>query len=429
MNKLYLFFLSSFLLFTLSFSTSFAQISGTKTIDNTTPTGGNNYQTFTDAITALNTGVGAGGVTFNVTAGQTFNENPANLIINATGTLADQVIFQKSGVGANPKIIPSVAGTLTTTTFGNNADGILIINGGDYIAFDGIDLDANSAFATLIEKYEYGYYTKKFDATNACKNVTIKNCTITMYHNTGTIVTIGNGLYVSNISGTASVTVTSTGGRTENVKFFNNTITGAYDPIQIRGFAAASPFDFYDQGIEIGQDGANTITNFGGAASTLVYGVYAIQQNNLKINNNILNNSNVTGAVMYGVFIGTATNSNIDINNNTFELTSNSPTSQLSAVGLNSGTVSGTTNTINVNNNTITNFSRPTHTTGPTYFIYSTSNYPFILNISGNNISNHNFPGTGIIYGVYQLSNPVNVNITNNTISNITRVGTGTSAF
>jgi hypothetical protein len=58
-------------------NTGFSQLSGVKTIDNTIVTGGNNYQTFTDAINALNgLGVGAGGVTFDVTSGQTFNEVP-----------------------------------------------------------------------------------------------------------------------------------------------------------------------------------------------------------------------------------------------------------------------------------------------------------------------------------------------------------------
>ena len=65
-----------FFIFAISLiaNTGFSQLSGVKTIDNTIVTGGNNYQTFTDAINALNgSGVGAGGVTFDVTSGQTFN--------------------------------------------------------------------------------------------------------------------------------------------------------------------------------------------------------------------------------------------------------------------------------------------------------------------------------------------------------------------
>ena len=113
----------------LSFQgSSIAQLSGLKSIPG-------DYATIETAIAALNSqGVGTGGVTFNVSAGhtETFSTPTAGLI-SANGTLTDQIIFQKSGVGNNPLITAALNGTGTT-------DGIIIITGGDYITFDGIDV-------------------------------------------------------------------------------------------------------------------------------------------------------------------------------------------------------------------------------------------------------------------------------------------------
>ncbi len=83
-------------------------------------------------------GVGSGGVTFNVAAGhtETFTSDSSGKI-SATGTVSNPIVFQKSGVGANPKI---TAGVGTGTR-----DGIIILRGGDYITFDGIDVSENPA--------------------------------------------------------------------------------------------------------------------------------------------------------------------------------------------------------------------------------------------------------------------------------------------
>src|SRR5574343_479679 len=80
----------------------YAQLSGIKTID-PAGSGANNYLSFASAVLDLNAnGVGAGGVTFNVAAGATFNET-ADLVINTTTSDATKpIIFQKSGSGANP---------------------------------------------------------------------------------------------------------------------------------------------------------------------------------------------------------------------------------------------------------------------------------------------------------------------------------------
>jgi len=156
---------------TLSPPTPAGPLSGTKTIDNTQPTAGNNYISFTAAINDLNTnGVGSGGVTFNVTAGQTFSELAP--FINATGTSANQIIFQRSGAGANP-IVQGTNGIFSGSSIAGDA--CISIDGGSYITFDGIDAKDNPANANNTTKMEFCYRPRR-----GAQNSTIKNTTITL---------------------------------------------------------------------------------------------------------------------------------------------------------------------------------------------------------------------------------------------------------
>ncbi|MFI5238162.1 MAG: hypothetical protein ACHQLA_09505, partial [Ignavibacteriales bacterium] len=84
---------------------SYAQLSGSYTIP------GSPFATVKSAFDSLNlVGVGSGGVTFNITAGYSESVADSVFILTATGTVTDQIIFQKSGVGANPLITRTDAG-------------------------------------------------------------------------------------------------------------------------------------------------------------------------------------------------------------------------------------------------------------------------------------------------------------------------------
>ena len=148
---------------------SFAQLSGVYTIP------GSPFATFKAAVDSLNlVGVGSGGVTFDVIADH--NESTTDsLVLTATGTSSDPIIFQKSGVGNNPKIIRTDAGNKATSIFGGQGDAVITIQGSDYVIFDGIDVATND------QGIEYGYYLRKVDGTNGCKFVTIKNAVIDSY--------------------------------------------------------------------------------------------------------------------------------------------------------------------------------------------------------------------------------------------------------
>ncbi len=191
-------------IFFLAPVSSFAQLTGTKYITSYNSHTAD-YASLAAAIADLNAnGAGAGGVTFMMPPGytETFVNGPAVLgpgvptaytitnggvIITATGTPANPIIFQKDSYTSGVVTIKPGQGST------NNSDAILTINGGDNITFDGIDLQENTAtspagnfvssgtsIATAMLKFmEYGYYIIN-NGANGAQNNTIKNCTITL---------------------------------------------------------------------------------------------------------------------------------------------------------------------------------------------------------------------------------------------------------
>ena len=292
---------------------TFGQLSGTYNI----PAG--TYTTIAAAIAALNTqGVGGGGVTFNVAAGytETFSSPTAGYITTNTGTAANQIVFQKSGSGANPKITAGIGtGTL---------DAIICFNGVKYITFDAIDVYESAGNTTTTAQMEWGYAILKVSGTQGSQNITIKNCTISL-NNTNTSTW---GIYSNNHT-TASITqltVTAASGQNSNNKFYGNTITSCYNGIYLYGYAdGTSPYTYYDQNNDIGSVTGNTINNFGGGAST-EYMVYVYYQNGVIIANcNISGTASGAGSI-YGIYGGTANNANASIYGNTVSITQSTAT-------------------------------------------------------------------------------------------------------
>jgi hypothetical protein len=412
-----------------------AQISGTKSIPG-------DYATIADAVTALNSsGVGSGGVTFNVLPGH--NEFPAATInITATGTSANPIIFQKNGSGTNPKITFSSAGTLTTSTFGGDGDAVVKLNGSDYITFNGIDIDATD------QGIEYGFYLFKPSGTDGCQNVTIKNAVIDLTKGTSAYVT---GIYISNgptsTSSATGVTVTANSGRNENITITGCTIQDVHNGIHSRGYAASSPYDFYDQNITIGASGSgngNTFQNFGGGSTSTSYGIYTIYANNQQLNYNSFQNAAGGGTgntgTMYTLYTSTSNNANITITNNTLTMTGGGTTSSLYGI-YSSGGSSGTNNTVTVSNNTVTGWTYPTTTSATNYYIYNSSG-SWKSYVNNNSVTNNNYgdgssTATGSLYYIYHSSTNTTTGsvyeTNNNTISGNNRqqstAGTGTTYY
>ncbi len=389
---------------------------GTYTIDNTQSTGGTNFNSFTDAINALNCGV-LGNVTFNVSAGQTFNETLPVLV--GTGSSSAHITFQKVGGGANPVIERPDAGTATTSTMGGNGDAVLVIQGGDYITFDGIDLQAQAS------DIEYGLLIRKASPTNGSKFVTYKNGNVTLTRPT-TGTPYNTGIYISNldasslVSSATGIAVSSSGGRHENILITGNTITNTFYGVQARGYASSSPYNLYDTAVYVNH---NTINNFGGYSTTAVYGIYFLQVNDAVANNNTLNNTDNGGSpstgTIYGIYGSTGTTAKLTVNHNNINLTS----------GYASGSIygiynSGYTGNLSVDYDTIV-LSNSASTSGTVAYIYNGSATAATqISFSNNVLGNSTFVSTGTSYGIYNsVTTTATVTTNNNTISDITKTG------
>ena len=403
-----------------------AQISGPQTIPGT-------YPSIEAAVNALNLqGVGNGGATFNVAAGYT--ETPTAPIILTLGVVngssaANPLVFQKSGVGANPLVTASTAGSSITV------DGIFILNGTDYVTINGIDLQENVLNTTPTAQMEWGYALVKSPLGGGASYNTIKNCVITL--NKANVASVG--IYLGNHStvNTTTIIVTSANGTSSYNKFYNNTTQNTYSGIYLAGYAAAAPYDFYDQGNEIGRDGISTnrnqILNFGGLANTS-YGVYGIYQNGLKVFSTYVNNSGGAPAIatLYGIFTSIGNNANIDIYGDTLIMSSSATASSSLYAIQNSMGSNGAGNTVNIYNNVVDGCSYPTNLGGAFYGVSSTASATY-TNMYNNKVNNNSIPGTGTFYGLNYTGSSATlclaVNIYGNTVSNNTKTGIGGSFY
>jgi hypothetical protein len=415
----------------LMISTSlFAQLNGTYTIPGS-------YPSVAAIVADLNTQGISGPVTINIAAGYTENVPSGGIILTASGTAANPIIFQKSGVGANPKLIASYAGTGTPGSAVQ--DGIFALVGSDYVTIDGIDLeDMNSSNPATME-YGYGFF--KASATNGCQHNTIKNCVIKLSNvnnatSTGPSQNGSKGISFYNATNTAmstALTITAPSGSHSNNKIYSNTITNCNVGISFYGYNDSSPYANVDMNNDIGGNSpstGNTIINFGGGGTNTSYGIYAIYQWNLNVSNNILNNnptnsiSNHTG-IFYGIMISSANNANLSILNNTVTIQSGSSTNQMACIYSLAGG-SGTTNTVVISGNVISS-KYTTATTGTYYGIYNgaTAANLFINNnlISGHTYGNGTSSGHNyMIYNLSAISNSLTIN--SNTITNVNYNGT-----
>ena len=389
---------------------TFAQLSGTKAIPG-------DYATIQAAIADLNTqGVGSGGVTFNVAAGYTENTT-ADLTITATGTAGNAIVFQKSGVGANPLVTRTDVGILTTSSIGADGDAVFRMNGTDYITFDGIDVAASD------QGIEYGYYTFKPSGTDGCQFVTITNCVITMTKGTSAYVT---GINISNgptsVSSATGVVVSNASGRNTNVTITGNTVQNVHAGIYVRGATA-----MHDSIVVVGQSGAgNLVQNYGGGAVSTSYGTYFIYVDDPSVAYNTYNNAGgggtAHGSTLYTVFFSSGVGGDLVCSNNDMTVTNAAASSSTyfiySTNSLNSETVE---------NNTFA--STGTLPSGSLYFIYLSNSTPDKIINNNSTVGTFDKAGGGT-YCYYNFGSPTSGTeaITNNTFSNI-NVASGSSTF
>ncbi|MGA9115818.1 MAG: BNR-repeat neuraminidase N-terminal domain-containing protein, partial [Bacteroidota bacterium] len=396
-------------------------LAGLYAIPGAYPTG---FATIKSAVDSLNAfGVGTGGVTFNVASGHT--EATAPIILTATGTGTDPIVFQESGTGANPLITPGAVGTLVATNFRDNGDGIFKIHGGDNITFNAIDL-SDVAFVDSIKAYEYGYYFLK-SATNASKNCTILNCKVTLSRLTRNSAAI----YVSNrdIVGGTTVTVTSTGGRSENIQIYADTLTNTQNGVSVDGFAdGTAPYALYDQNIWIGDGGGNVITNFGSTVAT-AHGIVTRYANDVRMNNNYLRSTG-SATTIRGIYSSTANNANIDVIGNDVSISSSSATggNELDPIATQAGSTGNTSNTIRLMNNYVHNCLYPTATSGGFRGLENTGT-PLNLIVTGNTLDSNIVGGSSGSFYCLNLGAPTNLTVKKNVVSRNMKLTTATGSF
>ncbi|MFA7359511.1 MAG: T9SS type A sorting domain-containing protein [Candidatus Kapaibacterium sp.] len=427
MKKLFSFFL---VLFTVLVLAGFTNAQIAVTVDNptnTTPNLSVSYTSLADAITALNSVTAMSGpVTLTLLAGGTETAPAGGYLLgsaslNAVTSATNTITFNKTLIGANPLITAFTPGTSTSV------DGIWKIQGTDYVTINGIDLQENPANLTATEQMEWGYALVKMNAAapfDGCQYVTIQNCVVALNKaNTASV-----GIYAGNhiATATTSLTITATTDALNNCKFYNNTISNVYIGIRLAGFSAASPYTLYDQNNEIGNapGTGNNITNYGGGTVT-TYGIYGLYQNGLLVNYNTVNGGGT--ATTYGIFTSTGTNASVTIRGNTVTVQGGGTTSSVYAINNATG-ATGTTNTIDIYDNTVENCTYPTATSGAMYLLYTTG-AAFNVNVYNNTVRNNTKSGTsGATYLFYNTNLGANgfENIYNNNIYGNTSSGSGT---
>ncbi|MFN8309527.1 MAG: hypothetical protein U0T73_06140 [Chitinophagales bacterium] len=379
--------------------------SGNRTI--TGPMSGNytigvDYSSIQLAVADLNSRGISGNTWINIPAGYTeTNVLSRGTIVNfslvcpsAQPNASQRLYFQKSGSGANPVLSAATgsAATPATTTAGTFLDGIFALSGTDYTTIDGLDLnDPNSS-----NYAEYGYAFFKNSATDGCQNDTIKNCTITMKNANNAIgstefdagskgIWMGNTLFSALGTG---ITVTNVTGTHSNNFIYNNTITGAYNPIYSRGYSSTT---YYNNNNTIRK---NTLNNWGSSTGvTNCQGIYQIYNSNSTIDSNTIDNaagggSGHFGGILYGVYLNTASSAAVTLLNNSVKLSmgANNASSMYGFYVSPSGA-------LNIKFNQVKNCSQATGATGNFYGIYTATSTATSVNIYGNSVSNNTLLG------------------------------------
>ena len=450
--------LAFILIMLFSFVFSYGQaLTGTKTIN---PVGGD-YPSVFAAIADLNAnGVGTGGVTFNIPAGLIFNEKDS-LVITATGTASNPIVFQKTGSGRNPIIASDYAGsyplgTATSTAFNAHGDAVIKLVGTSYITFNGLTIRDALGKTNNKEKMEYGIYLSKTSSAtvpstvyaSACKFVNITNCTIILDKTNVNSA----GIFSSDRERQGRVAVnpvlaTDTTGNLVNIIVTGNIIQNCYHGMLFTGTPHLTPATGTstaeltsrkkDRNFVISN---NTISNYGGSSAT-ANGIYNNHISNAFIENNTITGGNFTNAFLFGIQAVGGYNSNLNINNNTISLSGMLSTTVCIQPAVGAGSVATTfstaapsyyfaggtlTNTVNINGNRLIN--NKADNNAQWQGITAATAIPSVLNINNNIISNNTKTGGSVLFGIVLSSRGITTNVNNNTFRDNKITATTTTA-
>jgi len=364
------------------------------------------YTTLNLAIAAINNyGVGTGGVTFNVAAGETIPASKLDYnyyLIRQSGTATNPIVFQKSGDGAKPII--SIAGSSSSSDCFFGAMGV------NYLTLDGLDFRATG---TATQKFEKSILFVTIPG-HGCSHNEIKNCVIDAAVSTASATSVWGITFQSKAT---------TAGETNSYnKIHHNTITNTDKAIDF-GTSSTTP-TANDTGNEIYN---NTIN---GGFNTA--GIFLKYCTDTKVYNNVIDGGATASTISRsGIDGGSSTNTGyIDCYGNTIKNISINAAQTLSGISL-------FANTVNIYNNVIANISNnftTAHTKGtngilmgsnatlvPTYNIYHNSIY---INQTAVNTTART---TCIAQESSYVANVAAMNLINNICVNTSNAGEGGS--
>lgn len=340
---------------------------GTYTINSAQPTGGINFQSFSDAVLAMQCGI-TGSVVFNVAPG--------------TGPYNEQVILPT--ISTSPTQTITFRGNGATLSFAatnNDERAIIKLNGLDYVTIDSLNLQVKGS--------SYGYGIQLIGDAD---HNTIKRCSISLPANV--TITGYAGIVLNN--STNDPVDYSTFSYCDSNTIINNTITGGYYGITCtsRSYIAPSTIPLYNV------FSGNTITDICG------FGFYFDGVANMMVDSNDISQQTRTVFTNFsGIYVkqsnsfGIATYGNQISRNKIHNFITNGKVATVETHGIHFEAALGKAGSPNiVCNNLLYNFKG----IGPQYGIYTRSSNQ--LKIFHNTISLEDSTGTSnagvITYGV-----------------------------
>lgn len=336
-----------------------AQLTGTRNVPG-------DYPTLEAALTDLNTvGVGPGGVTINLVAGNPQTAPAGGYVVNLAASNA---------TAANPITLVGNGNTVTAPTthvVGALNDAIFKIIGEDHVTIDDFVMRENAANTATTagsnNMTEWGVALLYRTTTDNAQNVTLRNNQISLnrtYQNTFGIY--ANATHTATAVSTGA-TATGPGGGNSGLRVLNNAISNVNIGIVVVGPTAAAD---HNATVEIGTSGAtgNTITNFGTTGtfssyvnvSGTVNGILVRNTRNYTIAHNTITSSNggTTAGTLRGIFIpgfstaptGTLTQ---EIRNNTISVRSGVASGAVVGILVESSTTTPTSS-LEIRSNTLT---------------------------------------------------------------------------
>lgn len=358
---------------------------GTYTINAGSPTAGTNFNSFADAIAALDCGI-TGPVVFNVTPGS----GPYTELVSIGNILGASA--------ANPIRINGNGNTVqfaTNTTAGQRH--LLLLDGAKHIRIDSLNFvstsTTNVAWGALI--------------TGGAEYDSLTNCVFDLSTITNTASASNSGILFSGSNSTA----TTAGTNGSNCYIAGN---------HVKGSDAAGGV-YYGISISSGTNDNNIIID-NIVESYYYYAIYLGTNNNNQIRNNIITRQNKTTGFTtnYGIYLASGASEGHIIDGNIIH-TNAAPSASMTSTSYAIGTLAdpSVANPIIISNNLIYNFRG-----SAVYGLYAStvSNTKFLHNTV--DISN-TWTSTSANYGIYATGTNDGTDFINNNVS-ITGGGTGT---